>query len=105
MADKEIGNILNALLPVATETIFTAPAYNRAESPHRLVDLARSAGFTNVRGALTVRDALAEAKERQAFHSDSSLAVIIITGSFYTAGEALETLGERSILSTLREAL
>jgi len=105
MADKEIENILSALLPIAEETIFTAPAYSRAESPDRLAGLARSAGFTNVRVASSIRDALAEAKERQAFHSDRSPAIIIITGSFYTAGEALESLGERSILSTLREAL
>ena len=105
MADKEIENILGALLPIATETIFTAPAYSRAESPDRLAGLARSAGFTTVRAASSMSDALAEAKERQAFHSDRSPAIIIITGSFYTAGEALESLGERSILSTLREAL
>jgi dihydrofolate synthase/folylpolyglutamate synthase len=105
MADKEIGNILNALLPVVTETIFTSPAYSRAESPHRLVNLARLAGFKNVRGTSTVRDAIAEAKECQASHSDGNPAVIIITGSFYTAGEALESLGEKSILSTLRETL
>jgi dihydrofolate synthase/folylpolyglutamate synthase len=105
MADKEIENILSTLLPIAAETIFTAPAYSRAESPDRLAGLARSAGFTNVRVTSSIRDAMAEAKERQAFHSERSSAIIIITGSFYTAGEALESLGERSILSTLREAL
>jgi len=105
MADKEIETILNALLPVATETIFTAPAYNRAESPDRLVELARSAGFTNVRVSSTVREAMAVAKERQVFYSEKSPAVIVVTGSFYTAGEAMESFGEKSILSTLREAL
>ena len=102
---KEIENILNALLPVATETIFTAPAYSRAASPDQLVEIARSAGFTNVRVSSTVREAMAVAKERQVFYSEKSPAVIVVTGSFYTAGEAMESFGEKSILSTLREAL
>ncbi len=102
MADKDIKDILDALLPVAAEIIFTAPAYSRAESPQRLAGLARSAGFENVRFADTVPDALAEAKELQS--AAGSAAAVIITGSFYTTGEALEALGERSVLSTLREA-
>ncbi|HTZ17462.1 MAG TPA: folylpolyglutamate synthase/dihydrofolate synthase family protein [Dissulfurispiraceae bacterium] len=105
MADKDIKEILDALLPVAAETIFTSPAYSRAESPDRLADLARAEGFANIRVAATLRDALGAAKELQSSLSGAKPAVIIITGSFYTAGEALEALGERSVLSTLRETL
>ena len=105
MADKEIQNILDALLPVADETIFTAPAYSRAESPHQLAVRARTAGYNNFLITATVRDALAAAKERQAVISAEKSAVVVITGSFYTAGEALEALGEKAVLSTLRETL
>ena len=105
MADKEIQNILDALLPVADEIIFTAPAYSRAESPQQLAVRARSAGFNNVLVTATIRDALAAAKERQSVFSGDKSAVAVITGSFYTAGEALEALGEKSVLSTLRETL
>jgi dihydrofolate synthase / folylpolyglutamate synthase len=102
MADKDIQEILDALLPVAAETIFTAPAYSRAESPHRLAKRAGESGFANVRVVATVSDAIAEAKELQA---SLSPAAVVITGSFYTAGEAMEALGERAVLSTLRESL
>jgi dihydrofolate synthase/folylpolyglutamate synthase len=103
MADKDVGDILSALLPVSDETIFTAPAYSRAESPQRLAGLAQDAGFANVCLSSTVKDALALAKNRQVLLSNDDPAVIIITGSFYTAGEAMEVMGERSVLSTLRE--
>ena len=103
MADKDVGDILSTLLPVADETIFTAPAYSRAESPQRLAVFAQDAGFANIHVSPTVKDALALARDRQAQLSRDVQAVIVITGSFYTAGEAMEVMGERSVLSTLRE--
>ncbi len=103
MADKDVSDILRTLLTVAYETIFTAPAYSRAESPQRLAGLAQDAGFTNVHVSPTVKDAIALAKDRQALLSTDIQAVIVITGSFYTAGEALQEMGENSTLGTLRE--
>lgn len=103
MADKDVSGILDALLPVASETILTAPEYSRAESPHNLAERAASAGFSNILVAPTVKDAVAAAKGRQAALSGAAPAVIVITGSFYTSGEAMEALGERAMLSTLRE--
>jgi dihydrofolate synthase/folylpolyglutamate synthase len=103
MADKDVDDILRALLPIADETIFTSPAYSRAESPERLASLAQDAGFANVHVSLTVKDAVALAKDRQALLSSDIQAVIVISGSFYTAGEALQEMGENSILGTLRE--
>jgi len=50
-----------------------------------------------------VKDAVALAKDRQALLSSDIQAVIVISGSFYTAGEALQEMGENSILGTLRE--
>ena len=103
MADKDVGDIINNLLPIADETIFTAPSYSRAESPQRLADFAHKAGFANINVSPTVKDALMLARDRQSLLSSDVPAVIVITGSFYTAGEALQEMGEKSVLSTLRE--
>ena len=105
MADKDTKGVLDALLPVSYETIFTAPAYARAESPRRLAALAEASGFANVSVAATVMDAVATASDRQALCGDGILRAVIITGSFYTLGEALGAMGEKTILSTLRETL
>ncbi len=105
MADKDIKGIVEALLPVSSEAIFTAPAYARAESPGRLAALAEASGFANVSVAATVMDAVATARDRQASCGDGVPPVVLITGSFYTAGEALGAMGEKTILSTLRETL
>jgi dihydrofolate synthase/folylpolyglutamate synthase len=105
MADKDIKGVLDALLPISFETIFTAPAYARAESPRRLAALAESSGFANISVAATVTDAIATARDRQASCRDSIPPAILITGSFYTTGEALGAMGERTTLSTLRETL
>jgi dihydrofolate synthase/folylpolyglutamate synthase len=104
MADKDVGDILRALLPVANETIFTTPAYSRAESPGKLAELAKNAGFADVFVSSTVKDALALSMERYSMLSNDTPAAIIITGSFYTAGEAMEAMGEKAVLGTLREA-
>ncbi|HMK61272.1 MAG TPA: folylpolyglutamate synthase/dihydrofolate synthase family protein [Dissulfurispiraceae bacterium] len=104
MADKDISDIVKSLLSVATEVVFTSPAYSRAESPQRLAAIACAAGFVKVHVSGSVSEALILAKMRQAKLSAAMPAVIIITGSFYTAGEALEIMGEKSVLSTLREA-
>ncbi|MGO9378052.1 MAG: bifunctional folylpolyglutamate synthase/dihydrofolate synthase [Dissulfurispiraceae bacterium] len=103
MADKDVGDIINRLLPIADETIFTAPAYSRAESPQRLAEVAQNAGFKNMHVSPAVKDAIMLARHRQSMLSSDVPAVIVITGSFYTAGEALQQMGEKSVLSTLRE--
>jgi len=51
------------LLPMQMKLIFTSPAYSRAESPERLASLAQDAGFANVHVSLTVKDAVALAKD------------------------------------------
>jgi dihydrofolate synthase/folylpolyglutamate synthase len=107
MADKDIKAILDALRPVSDEIILTAPAYARAESPGRLADLAEAAGFTDIVIAATVTDAVEKAVERQACCRDESgrYPVVLVTGSFYTTGEAIEAFGERASMGTLRETL
>jgi len=97
MADKDREGIMRPLLPLASEIIFTAPAYGRAASPEELAAEARSLGAFP-KTAPTVSDALAMAEEL-AIQGD----LIVVTGSFYTIGEVQETLGQKGVLTRLRE--
>jgi folylpolyglutamate synthase/dihydropteroate synthase len=59
-------------------------------------------GFSGFHIARTVKDAL-ELGMQKARPFQSGDALIVITGSFYTIGEAKEVLGQTGILTTLRE--
>jgi dihydrofolate synthase/folylpolyglutamate synthase len=85
------------LLPLASEIIVTAPAYGRAASPEMLAAQARDMGYFS-RTASSVSGALAMAEEISA-QGD----LIVVTGSFYTIGEAQEALGNTGVLARLRE--
>jgi dihydrofolate synthase / folylpolyglutamate synthase len=111
MGDKDIRGIIEPLLPLSSYSILTASAYDRAASPERLSGTAASLGFSAVHIAPTVRDAIALAikhsKEvngppRTGTEAGDS-ALIVITGSFYTIGEAKEALGQKGVLTRLRE--
>jgi len=101
MSDKDVRGIMEPLLPFASEIILTSPEYSRAASPEKLASTAASLGFFNVRIALTVKDAIEMATDLAHDATDPSL--IVITGSFYTIGEAKEAMGIKSILAKLRE--
>jgi dihydrofolate synthase/folylpolyglutamate synthase len=116
MGDKDAKGIMEPLLPLASEIILTSPGYTRAASPEKLADTAASLGFFNVRIAPTVKDALEMAENmcQQSYPSLSPLAkergeginnssLILVTGSFYTIGEAKEAIGIKGILARLRE--
>ena len=109
MGDKDIKGIIGPLLPLASYSILTASAYDRAASPARLSETAASLGFSAVQTALTVRDAIGLAikygKEAcgSAGGKAENSALIVITGSFYTIGEAKEALGQKGVLTRLRE--
>ncbi|MBI5203896.1 MAG: bifunctional folylpolyglutamate synthase/dihydrofolate synthase [Nitrospirae bacterium] len=107
MADKDIKGIMAPLLPLASDIIFTAPAYERAALPETLARHAASLGFTNIHIARTMEDAIGMAAKRSALSVQRSATknpeLIVITGSFYTIGEAKEVLGEKGVLSRLRE--
>jgi len=105
MGDKDIRGIMEPLLPLATEIIFTAPAYDRAAAPETLADTARALGFPDSQIAPSVKDAI-----DIAIHKDKNQSLIthhpslvLITGSFYTIGEAKEALGQKGVLTRLRE--
>ncbi|MCX7912966.1 MAG: bifunctional folylpolyglutamate synthase/dihydrofolate synthase [Thermodesulfovibrionales bacterium] len=106
MLDKDIRGILKPLLPLCSEIIFTAPNYGRAASPKVLSDIALSEGFDS-KIAPTIKQALEMAISiaSQIMHPDRKRPLILITGSFYTIGEALEILGEKSTLGDLREKI
>jgi len=101
MSDKDMKGIMGPLLPLASEIIVTAPSYERAASPGRLAEIAASLGFSDIRISSTVKNAIDLAIKDGRQMPDSPL--IVITGSFYTIGEAMEALGRRGILTRLRE--
>lgn len=103
MADKDTGGIMRPLLPLASEITFCAPDYARAASPEKLAADARTLGFESAIMS-SVGKALDLAINRAAAGSVSGgRALIVITGSFYTIGEAKAHLGHEGILARLRE--
>jgi dihydrofolate synthase / folylpolyglutamate synthase len=117
MKDKDIEGILKSLLPLSSHTIVTSPSYHRSASPPVLLEAAKALGFENVRLSAGVRDALDQAAElvraggsttphRPKGNRSSHTCpqpLIVITGSFYLLGEALELMGRQAVLPGLRE--
>jgi dihydrofolate synthase/folylpolyglutamate synthase len=101
MGDKDVKGIMKPLLPLASEIILTSPEYSRAASPEKLVATAASLGFFNVRIALNVKVAIEMALKLA--HDTPASSLILVTGSFYTIGEAKEAIGIKGILARLRE--
>jgi len=97
MGDKDIEGILRYLLPRASEIIFTAPAYGRAAPADTLASHASSLGYTSKKTE-TVAEAMTLARD-----ICQPGDIIVVTGSFYTIGEARELLGKQGVLSRLRE--
>ncbi len=97
MSDKDIEGILKPLLPLAAEIVFAAPAYGRAATVEKLADVAGAMGYAS-RKAATVAGALAVA---EGLYEPGDL--IVVTGSFYTIGEAKEAVGQKGVLARLRE--
>jgi dihydrofolate synthase/folylpolyglutamate synthase len=100
MGDKDIEGIMKPLLPLASKIILTSPNYERAATPQKLAAIATSLGFPNVRTAPTVKDAVEMAESLSKALHDS---LIVVTGSFYTIGEAKECIGYTGVLTRLRE--
>jgi dihydrofolate synthase/folylpolyglutamate synthase len=100
MDDKDIKGILYPLAHISESVILTKPGYDRAASPEKLKK--NIMDFTGIHASImstdTVYDAIELAKTR--CRKDN---IILVTGSFYTAGEVKEIFGCSGILSTLRE--
>ena len=104
MNDKDIGGIMGPLINSANSIILTKAAYERAASTQIMTETITSLynsginAATDISSTETVAEAIDLAKSRC-----NENAVILITGSFYTTGEAKELLGHTGILSRLRE--
>ncbi len=92
MSDKDTEGTMRPLLSLASEMIFTAPDYERAASPESLVEKAGALGFRSKVGK-TVRISIDMAV--RAASESSGRTLIVISGSFYTIGEAKKVLGQR----------
>lgn len=98
MADKDMEGMMKPLLPLASEVIFTAPEYERAASPVRLAEYANAHGFPSI-----VKDSVKSSLElaRELAERGSQKTLIVITGSFYTIGEAMNALGHECSAQSL----
>jgi dihydrofolate synthase / folylpolyglutamate synthase len=108
MDDKDIEGIMKPLLPLASHIICTSPAGSRAAGAEKLAELAASLGFPAAQVTSTVKEALDCAMQIAMTHhpspiTSSPLPLIVVTGSFYTIGEAKEALGQKGVLGGLRE--
>ncbi len=105
MSDKDIKETIEPLIKIADSIILTKAQYERAASSDKLRSIVSSlqeSGLTykpvSTISTSSVSEAIDTAKKQCTEDS-----IILITGSFYTTGEAKEVLGHKAILSRLRE--
>jgi dihydrofolate synthase/folylpolyglutamate synthase len=106
MKDKDIKGILKPLIRISDVVILTKPKGERAAQPDTLEEAIKNMGMTDnadytalsILKTNTVSEAIELAKKIR--HKDN---IILITGSFYTTGEAKEILGKIGVFSNLRE--
>jgi dihydrofolate synthase/folylpolyglutamate synthase len=96
LEDKLVENVLDILAPAADRFIVTQPADGRAAAATRLARALRRADVPEARIAVraTVGEAIALALE-EAAEDD----LVLVFGSFYTAGEARRWLRAGGLLS------
>jgi len=83
MADKDIGALLRAIVPISDRVLYTQPVYSRAADPGVLMEKARPLNIPgeivpSLAGALKRAEALAASND-----------LIVVCGSLFTVGEAL----------------
>lgn len=104
MNDKDISGIIGPILKKADSVILTKAAYERSASTQRLAETLTEFYGPAIKDSVdisstgSVSEALSLAKSRC-----GEDCVILVTGSFYTTGEAKELLGGRGVLTRLRE--
>ncbi len=105
MNDKNINDIMAPLMEIAESVILTRARYERAASPEKMLDIIRSlkkGERQHIPASITATASVSEALDlARSQYTENS--IILVTGSFYTTGEAKEVLGHRAILSELRE--
>lgn len=105
MDDKDVKGILLPLIRSSESLILTRAKYERAAPPDKLenmVTVIKETGVdfspASIHNTDTVAEAIGLAKTKCGKDS-----IILITGSFYTTGEAKEILGCDAVLPRLRE--
>lgn len=83
MDDKDIGNILRWIVPMAHHVIYTRPAYYRAAKPERLMAEGSPYG-----GPGEIIQGLSSALERAVGLGEPE-DLVVVCGSLFTVGEAL----------------
>ena len=86
MKDKNIKSMIKAIVPMAKHVYYTSPEYERSAKPEQL---AAAAANLCIPGeiAQNIKDAIYKAKKMSEKND-----LIVITGSFFTIGEALSIL-------------
>ena len=92
MRDKAISDMAEILCPVAESVIATRPANPRSASPEEIRDAASRTG-TEIELMNEVPQALARAQQISRTEPSAAKAVIVITGSIYLVGEAMQFFG------------
>jgi dihydrofolate synthase/folylpolyglutamate synthase len=87
MRDKAIAEMAGILFPLAERVIATRAGNPRSATPEEIAEMARP-----TQSEITAVDSMASAL-RQALRLVESGGVVVITGSIYIVGEALELLG------------
>lgn len=100
MDDKDIKGILHPLVHISESIILTKPRYDRAASPEKLEK--NIMGLKKIHASIMSTDTVYDAIELAKTHCRKDN-IILVTGSFYTAGEVKEIFGCSGVLSTLRE--
>ncbi|WP_405372781.1 MULTISPECIES: bifunctional folylpolyglutamate synthase/dihydrofolate synthase [unclassified Microbacterium] len=85
LGDKDIGGIVETLVPAAAQVFATAPESDRAAEPDAIADLVEEIG-----ASVTVHRDLGQAAEAaRAWAAESDRRAVVIAGSVVLAGEAL----------------
>ncbi|WP_420263673.1 bifunctional folylpolyglutamate synthase/dihydrofolate synthase [Candidatus Magnetominusculus dajiuhuensis] len=101
MADKDTVGMLRALMPTANTLILSAPSYERAARPEVLLEMAKEFSTSSTPALCTAPSIREAIKMAGQFYKQGGL--VVITGSFYTVGEAKEAMGQRPLLKELAE--
>ncbi|MCX7792966.1 MAG: bifunctional folylpolyglutamate synthase/dihydrofolate synthase [Thermodesulfovibrionales bacterium] len=99
MADKDVEGIIKPLTEIADSIITTQPDYHRAMAAERLKRIIEK----HSKKAESYSSIMRAIEAARNLYREGDL--IVITGSFYTLGEAKVVLGEKERLRTLRENL
>ena len=87
MRDKAVEEIAQILFPLAEQVVVTRADNPRSAAPEEIREAAARTG-ADIETTATVRDAMARARELT-----PAGGVIVVTGSIYVVGEALNTIG------------